>query len=363
MNSDNRFGDFMQQLSRALHGGETNKEVSIVELLPEARKQAVDGMLYDIPGIILPHDENLRMRCIGNVLALEKQNAWMNVQVANLAQRLDEHHICYAVMKGQTCAAFYPHPLHRRMGDIDVYVAPNDFDRANQLLVEWGAVLVDKTMLHSTYQWGQLDIEVHFAVQKLQYIPYYKRLKRMTDTEFDHSPQEKRLLIGGYEVRVLPDELNVVLLTTHAFNHVITAGLGLRQVMDWQVVLEAKADILDWDKLLRYLDELHLRRMFLVLAHINVCYLGMSIDIFSVHGLDIHAEGIRHMAEKLLKWIETCGNFGHSMDLGKGKIYVLRYYGLFFRNVMRFFWLSPLEMLSWPWMKAYRAITHTAHLS
>lgn len=362
MSLDNSFIYFMQQMSRALHGGVAEKDVRLEALLPEARKQAVDGMLYDIPGIVLPDDGALRMKCIGNLLALEKQNAWMNVQVAELAQRLDENNICYAVLKGQTCAAFYPHQLHRRTGDIDVYVAPCDFDRANRLLVEWGAVLVDKTMLHSTYQWGKLGVEVHFAVQKLQYIPYYNRLKRITATEFDASVQECRMLVGGYEVHVLPDELNMVLLTAHAFNHVITEGLGLRQVMDWQVVLAAKADMLDWNKLLRYLDELHLRRMFLVLAYINVRYLGMNVETFSARGLDINAGGTRRMAEKLLKWIETCGNFGHYMNLGEGMVYTFRYYGLFMHNLVRFFWLSPMEMLAWPWMKAYRAITHTNHL-
>ena len=266
-------------------------------------------------------------------------------------------------MKGQTCAAFYPHPLHRRSGDIDVYVVPRDFERANSLLVERGGRLTDKTMLHSTYQFGKLVVEVHFAVQKLQYIPYYNRLRNITANEFDNAGKEDSFVeIGGYNVRVLPDELNVLLLTTHAFNHVITEGLGLRQVIDWQMVLVAKASVLDWNKLLDFLDSLHLRKMFLVLAHINVNYLGMEEAIFSKHALDIQSKSVMKMANNLLSWIEVCGNFGHSMNLGTGKEYFVRYYGLFLYNLIRFFPLNPMEMLAWPWMKGYRAITHKNHL-
>lgn len=356
------FESLLLHLRCALHGEMPDEAADFGQLLPEARKQAVDGMLYDVSGIRLPVERTQRMRLVGNLMTLEKQNAWMDSQVAELAHRLDEQDIRYAVMKGQTCAAFYPNPRHRRPGDIDVYVSPQDFERANQTVLSWGAKLVDKTMLHSTYKLGKLDIEMHFAVQKLQYAPYYRQLKDMTAQEFDTQVNDSRLNIGGYGVRVLPNELNMVLLTAHAFNHVVSGGLGLRQVIDWQVVLAAKADVMDWAKLLNFLERLHLRRMFLVLAYINVKYLGMDEMLFSSRGLDVNSSNVKRMAERLLDWVEVCGNFGHSMNLGTGRAYMVRYYVLFLYNVVRFFPLNRMEMLSWPWMKAYRALTHKNHL-
>ena len=360
MNKD--FGQLLQCLCSALHGRPLDVDADLAALMPMARKQAVDGLLYDVQGLRQPADSGLRMQYVGNLVALEKQNMWMNEQVAAFSKKLDEQHIHHAVMKGQTCAAFYPHPLHRRPGDIDVYVSPQDFNRANQLLLAWGARLVDKTMLHSTYKWGRLDIEVHFAIQKLQYVPYYRQLKLMTAQDFDARTDETRMQIGGYGVSILPDELNMVLLTTHAFNHVISGGLGLRQILDWQMVFAVKAGELDWAKLLAYLDRVHLRRMFLVLAYLNVKYLGMDGRLFSAHGLDIQDKAVRRMAERLLGWVEVCGNFGQSMNLGTGRVYWVRYYGLFMYNTLRFFPLNPMEMLAWPWMKAYRALRHKNHL-
>ena len=345
-----------------MHGGQSVGAVRAEDILPMARRQALDGLAYDIPGIVMPGDNSLRLKCIGNMMAIEKHNRWMDSQVAGLARGFDEQGVRYAVMKGQTCAAYWPQPLRRMPGDIDVYVVPDQFEKANSLLVEWGAKLVDKTMLHSTYRLGKLDVELHFAVQKLQFPPYYRRLKQMTAMEFDRSENDTRQTIGGYDVRVLPDLLNIVLLTTHAFNHIITGGLGLRQIIDWQMVLAAKAATLDWDRLMGYLDQLHLRLMFLVLANINTRFLGMDGRLFASHGLDIDTTGVRRMSERLLKWVEVCGNFGHSMDLGFGTVYALRYYGLFLFNLVRFFRLNPMEMSAWPWMKAYRAVTHTNHI-
>ena len=88
----------------------------------------------------------------------------------------------------------------------------------------------------------------------------------------------------------------------------------------------------------------------------------MEETIFSKHGLNIYGKDTQKMALNLLAWIEVCGNFGHAMNLGTGKVYFIRYYGLFLINLIRFFSLNPKEMLAWPWMKAYRAITHKNHL-
>ena len=88
----------------------------------------------------------------------------------------------------------------------------------------------------------------------------------------------------------------------------------------------------------------------------------MDEAVFSKHNLNIQSNGIMKIANNLLSWIEDCGNFGHSMNLGTGKIYFIRYYGFFLINLIRFFSLNPKEMLAWPWMKTWRAVTHTNHL-
>lgn len=357
------YAELFALLRCVLHGGEVPEVTDFRSLIAAARKQTVDGMLYGLPTVrVRPEEEMERLQWIGQVGRLKMTGERMNRDVAGMARTFDLHGIHYAVMKGQTCAAYYPEPLYRRSGDIDVYVVADHFDRAAHLLETLDFALVDRTMLHSTFERKGLTIELHFALQKLQHIPYYRCLQRITSEAFDQRETPATMNIGDYDVAVLPPELNVLLLTVHAFNHVVSGGLGLRQVVDWQVVLSATAETLCWEKLLSWLEATGMRRMFEVLAYLNVTRLGMDESIFSAHGLAIRSERVRGLGEKLLRWIETCGNFGKEMDLGEGSVRFVRYYGLFLRNLVRFFRLCPLEMLAWPWMKGYRALTGKNHL-
>lgn len=335
------------------------------DVLKLAKKHAIDGMFYDLPSINgIGEDRKNYLQWIGGASLLENMNRWMNSKVAKLAKVFDDNNIRYAIMKGQTCGYYYPNPLHRKPGDIDVYVVDNDFEKANNLLIDYGFELIDKTMLHSTYKKEQLEIEVHFAIQKLQWLPAYNRLKELTKKEFDTIDREKDkfLNINNYKVRILPNELNIILLTAHAFNHIINGGLGLRQIIDWQVVLIANHTELNIEKLIYELKSLHLYKTFQVLGYFNVKYLGMNDMLFKKYKIDIESKYIARLGEKLLSWTIVCGNFGHSMDLGTGLIRNIRYYGLFFKNLYKFFWLNPFEMIAWPGMKLYRGITGKNHL-
>lgn len=360
------YSELFALLRNVLHAGDDEVEIEDFQnLIATARKQTVDGMLYGLQGMTLrPADRPKKVAWIGGLPVLEAQGQWMDGQVADLARLLDGQHIRYAVMKGQTCAAYYPQPHHRRSGDIDLYVPPADFDRANALMLAQGFRLTDKTMQHTTYIKEQLDVEVHFAIQKLQWPVSHRRLREITAADFDLCPPQRDCFvrIGGYDVRMLPPELNIVLLTAHAFNHVVSGGLGLRQIVDWQVVLTGTAQKVDFEKLTVYLRQLHLLKMFCVLGYLNVTYLGMPAQFFTQRGFDLDRPLVHRLGERLLGWVRVCGNFGKEMNLGEGTAYFLRYYGLFACNLCRFFLLNPLEMLAWPGMKLYRALTGKNHL-
>lgn len=329
----------------------------------EAAKQTVDGMLYRIPKLQVKQEERaFFLQWIGNMPRLESSNRWMNEQVVELAKIFDAHSIRYAVMKGQICAIYYPSPLLRMPGDIDVYVAEGDYNKANQLILEHGFRKIDETMLHSTYQRGRLVVELHFAIQKLQWIRSFRKLQELTRKEVDDNPIHSMIEIEGYPVAVLPAELNMILLTAHCFNHIVSGGLGLRQVMDWMLVFEKTRSNMELEKLKCNLESLHLMRMFRVLGYVCVTYLGMKEEKSRIDK-DVPAfrKEDAKLGERLLQWVMVSGNFGHSLELGTGGIRFMRYYSLFLYNCVRFLTLNPTEMLSWPWMKLYRGITGKNH--
>lgn len=340
----------------------TNHSYSIdcfSKILEAAKKQTVDGLIYALPKIEIQPNERLAfLQWIGGMPQLEAANKMMNEQLVSLTKSLEKHNVRYAIMKGQTCAAHYPHPLLRRPGDIDVYIARHDYLRTKKLMIDFGFAKIDETMHHSTYHKKGLMVELHFAVQRMQWFPSYQRLQRITRKEVDSNPNPTTFVLNGQEVSILTPELNLVLLTLHPFNHVASMGLGLRQIIDWMLVVSHTLPILDQEKLRTYLKQLHLTRMFRTLAYICVTYLGMDENLARLDAQKpAFLETDTKMGEKLLEWIIESGNFGHTMELGSGKVRFFRYYGLFFRNCIKYFWLCPTEMAAWPWMKLWRGLT------
>lgn len=348
----------------ALHGGAVAAVEDLDRLLAMARKQTVDGLLWGLRELPVRAEERERLVAwLSGVAVCEAQSRQMNQWVATLGRLFDEGGVRYAVMKGQTCAHYYPHPLLRRAGDIDVYVPAGDYARAGALLAASGLKLKERTMQHDTYCRGRLTVELHFAINRLQSPRSDRRLRALTAEQFDKADTttDRFLPIGGRDIRTLPPELNMVLLTAHALQHVICGGLGLRQIIDWQLVLAATAGEIDFPRLLAMLDDLGLRRMFAVLGRVNVAHIGMDGSLLRAHGVDIDSRLTVRLSERLLNWTALCGNFGHEMRLGQGFSWYVRYYGWFSLNLLRFFGLCPREMLAWPWMKLLRTLTGRTH--
>lgn len=365
MNTRRKDLDALMTLVRpALHGGEVPAVVDLSRLIATARRQTVDGLLWGLKELpVREAERDVLLQWLPGVAACEAQSRRMNRWVATLGKLFDEGGVRYAVMKGQTCAHYYPHPLLRRTGDIDVYVPARDYERARTLLSGSGLTLKERTMLHDTYSRGSLVVELHFAINRLQWPASDRRLTAMTAQLFDNADEKADhfLPIGGRDIRTLPPELNIVLLTAHALQHIICGGLGLRQIIDWQLVLAATAEQLNFPRLLRMLEAVGLRRTFEVLGRVNVAYLGMDAALFTAQGIALDSRLVARLCERLLNWTALCGNFGHDMELGEGFWRIVRYYGWFFINLQRFFRLCPREMLAWPWAKLLRGLTGRTH--
>lgn len=327
----------------------------------EAQRQALTGLVAEF---MARHDTRMahaeKMRFVSMVLLVEKKNRLMDGHVAALASLLDGEGIRYAVMKGQTVARFYPNPLLRMPGDIDVYVAERDFGKACSLMERQGYVMTDYTMQHATYsKKGCPETEVHFAVQKLQWLPHYRRLQHITRQMVDNA-KAKYMDIDGQQVAILPAELEVLLYTIHAFNHVLNGGLGVRHVVDWMLgtqCLEKEADKAVLEKMLAATG---MTVMFRTLYYICGKHLGMRLDPQKWRGTSLlHCSACdKKTGDRLLTWIGEAGNFGHSLNLSR-----LQFYMLFLRNCWKFRRLNRKEMLVYPFMKIKRWLMGENHLS
>ena len=58
--------------------------------------------------------------------------------------------------------------------------------------------------------------------------------------------------------------------------HIVNTGIGLRQIIDWMMVLKGTREKINTAKLYDQLNQLHLLRAFRMLAYLCCTYLGMD---------------------------------------------------------------------------------------
>ncbi len=363
-------------------------------LLREAQRQAVDGLLYALPQLSVCEEERpLLKQWIGGLLPLEMANRQMNQVVVELARAFDTAHLRYVLLKGQSCAAVYPRPLLRRAGDIDIYLAPQHFEEAKCVLQNLGFVFDHQTLLHEVFERKGVTVELHRALQPMQWPPAVQHLKQMMHKEVDTVGEWQHFVeINGYNVPILPPHLNVVLLTAHIMVHATHLGIGLRQLVDWGMVLTTYGHRLDRALLKNALSQLHLTRFYRILSAFSVEYLGFSAHHFDLLLLEkdnstsviaapatdsssvvpssnssiysSSSSNLKHpydsfdalRAKSLLKWSIKVGNhamFGSSFSRNGG---FLAHSCIYFYNMLLHFWWIPTEYLGIPWYMLRRAL-------
>lgn len=198
--------------------------------------------------------------------------------------------------------------------------------------------------------------------------------------------------INGYNVPILPPHLNVVLLTAHIMVHATHLGIGLRQLVDWGMVLTTYGHRLDRALLKNALSQLHLTRFYRILSAFSVEYLGFSARHFDLSLLEkdnstsviaapatdsssvvpssnssiysSSSSNLKHpyssfdalRAKSLLKWSIKVGNhamFGSSFSRNGG---FLAHSCIYFYNMLLHFWWIPTEYLGIPWYMLRRAL-------
>lgn len=369
-------------------------------LLHEAQRQAVDGLLYALPQLSVGEAERpLLKQWIGGLLPLEMANRQMNQVVVELARAFDAAHLRYVLLKGQSCAAVYPRPLLRRAGDIDIYLAPQHFEEAKCVLQNLGFVFDHQTLLHEVFDRNGINVELHRALQPMQWPPAVKHLKQMMHKEVDTVGEWQHFVeINGYNVPILPPHLNVVLLTAHIMVHATHLGIGLRQLVDWGMVLTTYGHRLDRALLKNALSQLHLTRFYRILSAFSVEYLGFSAHHFdlsllektnstsviaasatdsspssSVSSINPSSDSSAYSpsssnlkypydsfdalrAKSLLKWSIKVGNHGMFASSFSRNGGFLAHSCIYFYNMLQHFWWVPTEYLGIPWYMLRRAL-------
>lgn len=331
-----------------------------------AKKQSVLGVTFAavkrLPKEMWP-PRPLFLKWMGAVVATQERNKKLNKRCDELYAMLKADGKRACIMKGQGNALLYKVKATegqdvidlstlRQCGDIDVWM-DGSFDDVLRYVKSRAKVgEVDIHHAHAEF-FDDAEVEVHFLPAILTNIPKNRKLKKFFEAETDRCFANEVCLDNESEAKVAVStiEFNMVHQLVHIYHHLLTEGVGLRQLMDYYFVVKAlrasHKDEASITELVLTIDGLGLRRF----AKVVMWILG---DVFGLEREEMLWEPNAKDGRFLLDAVIESGNFGHWSDdfiLQKPKL--LRPFYKSRRNVhyarfgaWEWFWV-PVSSLYW----------------
>ena len=317
----------------------------IDEILAMAEEQGVSGLVANaIISSNLPIGEVKTVDVCTVQRLHELKCRDMNKKVSRFAAFLNRRELKYVVMKGQTMATLYPHPLMRSCGDIDFYCPKDSFQAAKEAIEE----RLDVKMIHNlsehhdNFMVKDVSFEMH-SDMVLFCAPSYRRYwNSFIDKALEAEPYT--MTINGEELKTLSPTLDALYIFVHLFGHFMSA-CSLKQLCDWAIVLHKYRDLIKREELKEHLVGIGLFRAYLAMGAWMVEKLGLPIDDFpfTINEKD------RKWVEKLNKNFKKMKTVDLLLTKRVGKMFSLSHSlltaSLVTRQTLEFFRLAPKEML------------------
>ncbi|MBQ9362790.1 MAG: nucleotidyltransferase family protein [Bacteroidaceae bacterium] len=312
----------------------------------EAQNQAVVGVAFDgmqqmVECRSSAIEKPLLLQWYAEVMTIERQNAVVNGRMAEVVALLRQAGIPFVVMKGQTVAARYPNPMRRQSGDIDVFVWGGQYEAACELLVQNGGVADEVAPeKHTEFKYHEVVVEIHHTLLDLC-SPY--AMKYLQGLDYGALVEERQ--VAGRDVPCFLDAFNSVYLLGHMVHHLLTEGLGLRQVCDWMVLMKQCEPIIynNVSELKRHLDGMQLQAAFSAFAMMGTKHFGLNAECWQ-WALMKNAEPT---ADTLVTFILESGNFGRKTNEKKSSKTLqgnLSNAWLYFRHLVKLRHIAPAEV-------------------
>ena len=246
------------------------KELDWQGLYRFACEQAIAGVVFDgvkrlgEKGVKPPF--GLLMEWLALAQRIEGLNKLVNRRCVELTERLRKDGFESCILKGQGNTLLYPNPYSRTSGDIDIIVLPPgnlSVKERRKVVTDYVKRLFPKTRIryqHIDYKvFPDVEVEMHFIPTAKNNPLYNKRIQRWVEEKI-HEQCLHRVELPGQQgtVAVPTVEFNVVYQLSHLMHHFFDEGIGLRQMMDYYLLLKTRTgDGEDLKKTLRHLGLYH----------------------------------------------------------------------------------------------------------
>lgn len=322
-----------------------------MEIHKTAQKQTVSGILYD-GVLLLPEDcrppLNILMGWAAEIEFMERRNLSMNLVVTELYRLFMREGIKPVLQKGQGLAAWYIHPLHRACGDIDWYFSSSDYKKAISLLAKKKVHMVRQAGFSLAYICKGILVEHHSRLLDF-HNPFVQGL--LKDLEEREVSKSMYVPIQGEEVSFSSPLLCHLQVNMHILKHMLSFGIGLRQLCDSARVCKRLYGQTDGAELENIYRKTGIYRWILALNELLVMELGLPEEYLPFP----RQSGISY--DWMMSEIWTGGNFGfYDSRYGGHKIlaghrrHLWRHWFHRFCLHLRY---SPQETLWFPIMQVY----------
>lgn len=295
---------------------------------------------------------------MGMAAKIQQRNEVVNRQCVELQKRLAKDGFRSYIMKGQAVATLYRlhdnDTLHydklchlRQSGDIDVYL-DGGLEKVLSYARTFGKVEHVNELEMTVPVFSDTEVEFHYRPFIMRNPFKNKRLQAFFDSKKEDCFANRILLKEGgekLEISAPTMEFNLVHQLAHIHLHLFTEGIGMRQLMDYYMVLRTVQEVSDVQEVQNVIHALCLDRFASALMWVLGYVLGMDRDT-------MFWEPNEKDGSFLLGEIMKGGNFGRhneNQNQRKGKVgYSL--WAVFFRNLR----LSRFDRGDWFWGPLWR---------
>lgn len=347
------------QLLRFSLGADANFPCSLspqewMEIFAEAKRQAVVGILYaGIERLAVEQQppRQLMLQWYAYVRQIRIANQVLNRDAVCLVNWFAQYDFYTVILKGQGLGLLYADPMLRQPGDVDIWVTGGR-RKVLDFLKRQG--LKSHVMYHHMDLHGVVPsaTEVHFMPTFLHSPWHNYRLQRFFSRQLNSRTFESRALAGDAgNINVPSAAFNRVFVLAHLYRHLLTEGVGVRQVVDYYYVLQEKLTEPERTETVKVLRQTGMARFAAAVMYVLQYYLGLPES-----QLLLPPDQKRGLF--LLQELQRSGNFGHydKQMHRSGHNSKLARLILIMRRNFRFLHDYPAEILCYPIFRIYHFI-------
>ncbi len=265
-------------IGRALFGADVKlpENIDFKLLYDEANIQTVLPLVYSAMTVeersLFSVDEKKKWDNLLFSMIMFNEQLWFEQE--QVINALDKNNIPCVILKGSSCAMYYPEPSLRVMGDIDILVEPEaqmDAVRVLQGELGYGEIIDKEHKRHYGISKGNVTVEVHNEPGGLSSNENEEvaiRVRALLSTAVKERIRYNNIYITS-------DLHHALVLILHKLNHFLSGGLGLRQLCDWALFVNAKFNEELWSVLKEKLEGFGLLTFTEVITRVCIDYLSL----------------------------------------------------------------------------------------